>query len=122
MVYSAEWPGGGHQALAAAMGYVGRHCGERITLEAVARHVHLNKTYLSHLFVCATGQRLSAYINRMRIERSMTYLAQGLPIFEVMERVGFEDQSYFTKVFRAYTQCTPAQYRRTLQKPGLELH
>lgn len=96
----------------AAQAYAAAHYGRRLTLCEVAEVVHLSKNYFSSLFRAQMGMTFTQYVNLLRVEKSKEYLrGTGLPIVEVMTRVGFEDQSYFSKVFKQATQLSPGQYR-----------
>ena len=95
-----------------AQSYVVSHYAEKLTLQEMARRVHLSKNYFSCLFRAKTGCTFTQYVNGLRVERSKAYLLDtDLPIGEVMLRVGFEDQSYFTKVFRRSTGLPPGRFR-----------
>lgn len=100
-----------------AQAYVAAHYGQKLTLCEVADAVHLSKNYFSFLFRAQTGLTFTQYVNRLRVEKSKEYLLHtSLPIVEVMLRVGFEDQSYFSKVFKQNTRLSPRQYRA--QRPA----
>ena len=97
-----------HKALA----YLRAHLTEKISLEEVASRVYLTPSYLSRLFKREVGTNFSIYINRLRVERSIPLLLQeNARLADVAQAVGFEDQSYFTKVFRRVTGMTPSRYR-----------
>ena len=97
-----------------AEAYIEAHCEQKLTLCEVADAVHLSKNYFSFLFRNQTGLTFTQYVNRLRVEKSKEYLLETtLPIVEVMLRVGFDDQSYFSKVFKRNTQLSPQQYRES---------
>ena len=78
----------------------------------VANHVHLNPTYFSTLFKQSTGSSFKEYLNMVRIEESKRLLANtDYSIIDISLATGFEDQSYFSKVFKKFTGLTPKQYR-----------
>lgn len=85
-----------------------------ISLEEIAGISYMSKTYLSTLFKKETGYSVSEYINDVRINQSQTLLLDSdLSIVEIARMCGFEDQSYFTKVFRKITGMTPKKYRES---------
>ena len=85
---------------------------EPVTLEETAGHVGLNPAYFSTLFKQSCGSSFKEYLNMIRIEESKRLLANtDYPILDIAVSVGFEDQSYFSKVFKKYTGLTPKQYR-----------
>ena len=86
----------------------------RLTLTDIARDIHANGSYLSRLYKNRTGQNLFDTINRMKLEKAKEYIAKGCRIFEAAELVGFEDVSYFSRVFKKLEGCSPREYERRL--------
>lgn len=84
----------------------------KLTLEQIAASVHLSPSHISGLFRKETGQTVSAYISFVRIEKSKQLLkTTQLSIAEIAEKCGFEEQSYFSRVFRKQTGLSPKAYR-----------
>lgn len=95
-----------------AMEYVKSNYTRKISLDEVARHVYLSRSYLSSLFKEETGMSLFTYINRVRVEKSKLFLLdKDVALVDVASLCGFEDQSYFTKVFKKETGMSPKKYR-----------
>lgn len=102
------------------MEYIKSNFSRKLTLEQIASSVHLSPSHISGLFRKETGQTVSAYINFVRIEKSRQLLeATGLPIAEISSLCGFEEQSYFSRVFRQQTGLSPKKYRETLPAKNL---
>jgi len=94
------------------MEYIRAHYDHKLTLDDIAQHVYLSRSYLSSLFREETGQTLFSYINRVRVEKSKLFLMDStVALAHAAAMCGFEDQSYFTKVFRKITGMSPKQYR-----------
>ena len=99
------------------MDYVKANYSKKISLDDVARHVYLSRSYLSSIFKEETGDSLFAYINRVRIDKSkMLLLDSAVNLVDVASLCGFDDQSYFTKVFKKATGVSPKKYRDTRGK------
>lgn len=114
--HSRRHPG---MALADAMAYMERHCGGRVSREEAARAAHLSPAYFSALMRKETGTTFTEMINRMRIDRAVRLLRQTRkPLAVVALEAGFQDQSYFTKVFRRYRHCTPRAFRMKSPHPA----
>ena len=95
------------------MDYIKSHFGSKITLEEIAASVYLSASHLSGLFRKETGQTISTYINHVRIEKSKQLLKTSeTPIAQIGALCGFEDQSYFTRVFKQQTGLSPKKYRQ----------
>ena len=95
-----------------ALSYISRNFASPITLEDVAKQVHLNPAYFSSIFKQSIGSSFKEYLNMVRIEESKRLLANtDYSVIDIAIATGFEDQSYFSKVFKKYTGLTPKQYR-----------
>lgn len=82
-----------------------------ISLDAVVRHVGMNKSAFCTFFKQATGKTFIAYLNEYRVGQACQLLRQGhLSISEVCYHVGFTDIPYFNRTFRKYKGCSPSQY------------
>lgn len=94
------------------MEYVKANYNKKISLDDIARCVYLSRSYLSSIFKEETGESLFSYINKVRVEKSKMYLLDdSISLVEISSLCGFEDQSYFTKVFKKYTGVSPKKYR-----------
>lgn len=86
-----------------------------IGLEYVAEKVNLSPTYVSYLFKKETGQTLVKYITDKKMDRAKKMLGdRNLKIMQVAKSCGYENQSYFNKLFKNYFGVTPKQYRENL--------
>ena len=96
-----------------AVEYIKRNYTRKITLKEIADYVFMSQAYLCRIFREGTGQTLGEYITHIRIEESKKLLEDhGIKIVDIPERVGYESQGYFTRVFKRKTGITPAKYRR----------
>ncbi len=105
-------PSKSNEIIKKAIRYISRNFSRSLTLDEVASHVHLNPAYFSTLFKQSTGSSFKEYLNMVRIEESKRLLSNtDYSIIDISLATGFEDQSYFSKVFKKYTGLTPKQYR-----------
>lgn len=96
-----------------ALHHMKRHLAEKITLEDTARQVGFSPTYFSKVFKDELGIPFVACLSRLRMERAKSLLlSTELSVGEVCTAVGYEDQSYFIKVFRQSTGVTPGRFRK----------
>ncbi len=97
-----------------ALDYIKRNFNKRITLEEVAGQVFLNSSYFSKIFKNEMNTTFVSYVNKIRINAAKNLLSDiSIPLTDVSCMVGFEDQSYFTKVFKKATGVTPGKYRES---------
>ena len=95
------------------IGYIRSNYMNKITLDEIAEHVSMSKSHISKIFNEGMGVSISTYINRTRIERSKRLLkSTTLTIAEIAVLTGFEDQSYYTKQFKAETGLSPKEFRK----------
>ena len=100
-----------------ALDYIKRNYMGRITLEDVSNHVYLNPSYFSKIFKNEMKSTFVSYVNKMRISTSKNMLLDSsVPLTDIANLVGFEDQSYFTKVFKKATGVTPGRFREARGK------
>lgn len=93
--------------------YMEEHYKERITLEKMAEELHANKSYLSRLYKERTGINISDAILKRKVDAAKEYLScTDLKVFEISEKVGFEDTGYFSKVFKKYTGQSPKEFKQ----------
>ena len=52
----------------------------------------------------------------MKLEKAKEYISQGNRIYEAAQLVGFDDVSYFSRVFRKYEGCSPREYENMLKE------
>ena len=84
----------------------------RLTLGDMARSVHLTTFHFCHLFKSETGTSPAKYLKALRLERARELLETTfLSVKEIRVLVGLNDESHFTRDFRAVYGLTPLQYR-----------
>lgn len=92
--------------------YVEGHLTEKISGQALAEALGLNRAYLSAQFKRETAIELNEYIHRMKIdEASRLLVVTDMPIAAVATRLGFSSQSYFQSIFKKVTGMNPSEYR-----------
>lgn len=93
--------------------YISEHYQEDITLERVAKTVELSRTYVCGLFKKEMGINLTNYITAYRIEKAKELLKNtNLKSYEIAEKVGFLDESYFSRAFKKVTGQSPSSYKK----------
>lgn len=86
---------------------------EHLTIEDIAREVHLSANYLSVRFKQETGETILDCLTRTRMEHARALLSRGeMTVYQVAEASGYTDAAYFTRMFKRECGMTPAEYRR----------
>jgi len=95
-----------------AIQYINEHFMEPLTLNKVASIVGLTANYFSNIFKKEVGQSFISYLNKIRIEKAKQLLLKNdLLVYEVAHRVGFEDETYFCRMFKKITGKSPREWR-----------
>lgn len=92
--------------------YILKNLYKEISLKQLAHITNKNSMYLSTLFKKEVGLTLSKYIHRKKVEEAKKLLTlTNYSLLEISTLLNFNNQSYFTKIFKKYTTITPKQYR-----------
>jgi transcriptional regulator GlxA family with amidase domain len=74
---------------------------------------------LKRRFKTATGSTLIEHLQNLRVEHEKRFLEESnIPIDEISAEAGYEDASFFRRLFRRSTGLSRAQYRRVFQSLG----
>jgi len=97
-----------------AINFIKSNYMKKIVLEDVAGSVFLSPAYFSRVFKQETGHNFSSYLNKVRIEEGKKLLKNaGVNISDIAGMVGYEDQSYFSKVFKKVAGVSPLKFRQS---------
>lgn len=92
--------------------YMQENYARDLSLTEVAEHLRISTGYLSTLMNQNLGCGFVDYLNQVRVDRACCYLEQNqLKNYEVAYKVGFNDEKYFSKVFKKIKGMTPKEYR-----------
>lgn len=92
--------------------YVDTHYMEDISRESLEHILYFDPDYASRLFKKETGISFMNYVIQKRLEMARQLLeTTRLPISAISSKVGYDNYSYFTRLFRKETGKTPAEYR-----------
>jgi len=103
------------------MAILKRNLKTRLSVEALARHLGMSRSTLSHRFSLEMGETFPALVNRLRMEKAQKLICQtGKQMKEIAFEVGFDDQAYFSRRFEAATGLPPTGFRALMMPPGQE--
>lgn len=95
--------------------YIYSHYQEELSVEILGNAVYLSPGYLSYIFKQETGEGLSHFIRRFRLEKAKEQLSNtNKKIIQICQETGFTNSSYFCKSFREYYGCSPEQFRKKI--------
>lgn len=92
--------------------YIEENYAQPLSMQSVCDEIGISQTYLSRLFRKYSDTTFNAFLTRCRMEAAMNLLRDkpDLLLRDVAACVGYDDSSYFTKVFHQYTGKTPSQF------------
>lgn len=94
--------------------YIENNYESEIKLSYVASLAEMSKGYFCTCFKQMTGKSFTDYVNLFRIEKSAVLIKQNKSsITDIALSVGFEDMSYFCRIFKKYIGQSPSSYRRS---------
>ncbi|NQX62695.1 AraC family transcriptional regulator [Paenibacillus qinlingensis] len=90
-----------------------QHYADReLSLFKIAELIDMSPAYLGRIFKKLTAQSIPDYLNEYRIDRAKEFLSTTHDsIEEISQKTGYNNSTYFYKVFKKYTGITPAEYR-----------
>ena len=92
--------------------YIAYNCHEHITTASLSALFHLDEHYLCRLFKSQMGMPPMQYVNSYRIEKAQALLKNtDRSITDIALAVGFDDASYFARIFKKHTGFTPREYK-----------
>jgi AraC-like DNA-binding protein len=84
-----------------------------ITLEDAAGSACMSPHYFCRFFKKVTGTTFKEYLLRIRIDKAKELLIQyNMSVTEIAYQVGFENLSYFFRVFKRFTRLNPMEFRK----------
>lgn len=92
--------------------YIQMHLDEELSLSQLALHFDRNASFLSNTFSKETGQPLTKFIQQARVQEAIRlFNTTNMPISEVALAVGYQDFSYFSKIFSKIVGYSPREYK-----------
>jgi AraC-like DNA-binding protein/ligand-binding sensor protein len=109
-----------------ARAYIAGHHEDPVSLDEIAKAMHVSRFYFCKMFKKATGLTFTDYLSRIRVEKAKTLLLNPhLRVSEIAYMVGFQSLTHFNRMFRNLTGESPSHFRengslskRTLAKPA----
>ncbi len=100
--------------LAPVIDYIAEHFEEKIYVDSLAEIITVSNDYFIKMFKDSIGKTPIDYINGLRINKAMQYLAEtDMPMSDISDKIGFCNANYFHKIFKQYTDTSPLAYRKS---------
>ncbi len=93
-----------------------KHYTEPVTLEQLARAFFVSKEYLSKMFKQEYGRNVTDYMLHLRMVKAKEWLLdESIPIKAIAEMAGYEDITYFYRVFKKHFGIAPGEMRKNAE-------
>lgn len=93
--------------------YVDTHFDNDLSLDTLSTHFFISKYQISRLFKKVFQINFSDYILQVRMKNAAEYLLHtDLKLYDISKRVGYEETSYFSNVFKKYYGAAPSDYKQ----------
>ncbi|MBQ7943635.1 MAG: helix-turn-helix transcriptional regulator [Lachnospiraceae bacterium] len=98
--------------------YIQEHFTEQISLDDIANSIMVSKSECCRCFKRTLDVTPFEYLMKYRIMESTRQMnrKRSESISEIAGNVGFNNTSYFNKIFKKYMNCTPTEYRKNQKK------
>jgi AraC-like DNA-binding protein len=97
--------------------FIDRHYAEQVDLAQIADEACFSRFHFTRLFKNSYGKTPHHYLTKVRMDNAQHLLAQGVPVFEVCFRVGFDSSTSFAALFKKHFGVSPSVYQaRQLKK------
>jgi AraC-like DNA-binding protein/ligand-binding sensor protein len=95
-----------------ARAYIAGHLEDPVSLDEIAKAMHVSTFYFCKMFKKATGLTFTDYLGRVRVEKAKSLLLNPhLRVSEIAYMVGFQSLTHFNRVFRHLTGESPSHFR-----------
>ncbi|MBB6669692.1 response regulator [Cohnella nanjingensis] len=101
-----------HRDMRSAIEYIHDNYNKDLNMAIVSNHVSMNYSYFSQAFKQYTGESFVSYLKKIRIGKAKELLKNSeFKVYEIGERIGFENAKHFHRVFKEMEGISPVEYR-----------
>ena len=88
-----------------------------LTVEGIAKRLHLNRSYFCETFKSYTGVSPKEYLKSVRMQRAVELLSEmNMSVSVTATSVGYPDVFAFSRAFKKYYNCSPSEYAKNVSK------
>jgi len=102
-----------------AISYIEENYGTDLNMAVVSNHVSMNYSLFSYAFKQYTGMNFVNYLKELRVKEARRLLAEtDLRVIEISQRVGYDNEKHFMKIFKSVSGVSPTEYRKNMRLGG----
>ncbi|MDU0154971.1 bacillibactin transport transcriptional regulator Btr [Bacillus cabrialesii] len=108
---------GTHSAIEKTKQYIETHADTKMTLTQLSQMAGISAKHYSETFKKWTGQSVTEFITKTRITRAKRLMAKSnCKLKEIAHQTGYQDEFYFSRIFKKHTGCSPTSYMKKRRK------
>ena len=112
----------GVEQMKAVIEYIDDNFSKQLTLDELSHVAGLSTRYFCSFFKEFTGRTCFDYINSVKMENAAIMLSdRDRSITEISYAAGFEDASYFSRLFKKYMNQSPREYRKRMEESEISM-
>lgn len=101
--------------------YIDKYYMQNLNIDKMAEIIGYSNSYFSRLFKKTEGVGFSIYLQKVRIEKSKELiLNKDKSLYDISEEVGFDNYSYYSKIFKDIEGISPREYKKLLRRSNLK--
>ncbi|MBN6065507.1 arabinose operon transcriptional regulator AraC [Aggregatibacter actinomycetemcomitans] len=94
--------------------FITDNLGKNHKIADIAAHIHMSPSRLAHLFAKQIGTGIIKWREEQRMIKAQHLLhSSSAPIYHIARQLGYDDQLYFSRLFKRYTGLNPSEYRNS---------
>ena len=96
--------------------YIINNLDKALDIPTAANYVNMSESYFSHIFKKDVGISFIDYVNNKKIEKAKKLITRNnYKIYEVSDKLGFQNATYFTMLFKKITGLSPSDYKKSIK-------
>ena len=104
------------QKIQQAVLYIRENYDKDLNMAVVSNHISMNYSLFSYAFKQYTGTNFVNFLKDIRMEKAKELLEKtDLRIVEISQKIGYENEKHFMKIFKVSCGVSPTEYRKNMQ-------
>lgn len=104
------------QKIQQAVLYIRENYDKELNMAVVSNHISMNYSLFSYAFKQYTGTNFVNFLKDIRMEKAKELLENtDLRIVEISQKIGYENEKHFMKIFKVTCGVSPTEYRKNMQ-------
>lgn len=99
-----------------ALAYIEENYDKDLNMAVISNYVSMNYSLFSYAFKQYTGKNFVNYLKELRVNEAKRLLEEtDLRVIEISQKVGYENEKHFMKLFKSQCGVSPTEYRKNMQ-------